>query len=175
MRWPIGASGGVAVALVLALSCWLPTLSAQQPERLVRIMTPNGKTVLAEVANTTEERAKGLMFRHSLPNGRGMLFTFSEPQLWTFWMKNTRIPLDIVWMDRHKRIVHVERNVPGCLRQDDGCPQYQPSEDALYVLEVGGGQSEVLQLERGKKLQFDVAGLHPVEPSSSGSRRGPGR
>jgi uncharacterized membrane protein (UPF0127 family) len=164
------------VALVLAFSCGLQALSAQEPrpERLVRIVTPNGKTVLAEVASTTEERAKGLMFRQSLPNGRGMLFTFAEPQPWTFWMKNTRIPLDIVWMDRHKRIVHVERNVPGCARQDDGCPQYQPSEDALYVLEVGGGQSEVLQLERGKKLQFDLSESHSPKPSASGSGRGPG-
>jgi uncharacterized membrane protein (UPF0127 family) len=125
--------------------------------KLVRIVTPLGQAIMAEVAKTNEERAKGLMFRDSLPKGRGMLFTFSEPQLWTFWMKNTRIPLDIVWMDHQKRIVYIERNVPGCSRQDDGCPQYQPSEDAMYVLEIAAGESDSLHLQRGVKLQFDLS------------------
>jgi uncharacterized membrane protein (UPF0127 family) len=159
-----------AAGLVLVCSGAVYEVSAQprQPEGLIRILTPDGKTILAEVADTTEERARGLMYRQSLPTGHGMLFTFSEPQLWTFWMKNTRIPLDIVWMNREKRIVHIERNVPACSRQDDGCPQYQPTEDALYVLEVGAGQSEALHLNRGVKLQFDLSQAAPSQPSHSG-------
>jgi uncharacterized protein len=148
----------VGMGLLLMMSSAL-SVSAEdrRSANLVRIITPLGHAIVAEVAKTNEERAKGLMFRDSLPKGRGMLFTFSEPQLWTFWMKNTRIPLDIVWMDRQKRIVHIERNVPGCSRQDDGCPQYQPSEDAMYVLEVAAGESESLHLQRGIKLQFDLS------------------
>jgi uncharacterized membrane protein (UPF0127 family) len=172
--WTLRVSG-LVITLGLGVA-WGPHASLAQnppPEALVRIVTPNGKTVLAEVADTTEERAKGLMFRQSLPLDRGMLFTFPEPQLWTFWMKNTRIPLDIVWMDRHKRIVHVERNVPGCSRQDDGCPQYQPGEDALYVLEIAGGQSGVLEMERGKKLQFELSESTLPKPSANGSQRNP--
>jgi len=127
------------------------------PEQgLVPVTTPRGVTILAEVADTTEKRARGLMFRDSLPEDRGMLFTFPEPQHWTFWMKNTRIALDIIWMDREKKIVHVERNVPGCNRSDDGCPQYQPNETALYVLELAAGRADRLQLERGTKLRFQL-------------------
>lgn len=123
---------------------------------LLPVTTPGGVTILAEVADTTEKRARGLMFRESLPEDRGMLFTFPEPQHWTFWMKNTRIALDIIWMDREKKIVHVERNVPRCNRSDDGCPQYQPNEKALYVLELPAGRADRLQLERGAKLRFQV-------------------
>ncbi|MBI4401028.1 MAG: DUF192 domain-containing protein [Nitrospirae bacterium] len=125
-------------------------------EKLVPVTTPLGVRILTELADTTEKRARGLMFRESLAKGRGMLFTFPEPQHWTFWMKNTRIALDIIWLDRHKKIVHVERNVPGCSRTDDGCPQYQPNEEALYVLELAAGMADSLRLERGVKLQFQV-------------------
>ena len=118
--------------------------------------TPAGTVILAELADTAEKRGRGLMFRESLPKDRGMLFTFSEPQQWTFWMKNTRIPLDIIWMDGKKKIVHVERNVPTCSRTDDGCPQYQPNDQAVYVLELGAGMAESLKLQRGMVLKFRI-------------------
>lgn len=137
-------------------------------EKLVSVTTPLGVRIHTELADTTEKRTRGLMFRKSLAKDRGMLFTFPEPQHWTFWMKNTRIALDIIWMDQHKKIVHVERNVPGCSRTDDGCPRYQPNEEALYVLELGAGMADSLKLERGVKLQFQIPSpvteprLHPA-------------
>jgi len=147
-----------------SFACGLAALSAAASDPsdnmaekgLIAITTPRKEVILAELADTTEKRARGLMFRDSLPKDRGMLFTFTEPQHWAFWMKNTRIPLDIIWMDGQKRIVYVERNVPGCSRTDDGCPQYQPTHEALYVLEVAAGMAEALQLQRGVKLHFQV-------------------
>ncbi|MBA2253405.1 MAG: DUF192 domain-containing protein [Nitrospirales bacterium] len=138
------------VALALSVSMQ----AAAGPDSLVQISTPNGATIQAEIADTTEKRAKGLMYRDSLAKDRGMLFTFAEPQLWTFWMKNTRIPLDIIWMDGKKRIVHIERNVPTCSRTDDGCPQYQPNDNAMYVLELASGVADALKLQRGSVLKF---------------------
>jgi uncharacterized membrane protein (UPF0127 family) len=138
------------IALVLSVS----TQAAAGQDGLVRISTPNGATIQAEIADTTEKRAKGLMYRESLAKDRGMLFTFAEPQLWTFWMKNTQISLDIIWMDGKKRIVHIERNVPTCPRTDDGCPQYQPNDNALYVLELAAGVADALKLQRGSVLKF---------------------
>lgn len=126
-------------------------------EGLVSVTTPQGTTILAEVADTTEKRARGLMFREALAKNHGMLFTFPEPQQWTFWMKNTKIALDIIWLDRSKKIVYVERNVQGCSRTDDGCPQYQPNDEALYVLEVAAGVADALHLQRGAKLQFQLS------------------
>jgi uncharacterized membrane protein (UPF0127 family) len=124
------------------------------PDTLITVKTPQGALIRAELADTALKRAQGLMFREQLSDDRGMLFIFGDAQPWTFWMKNTKIPLDIIWMDGKKTIVHIERNVPICTRQDDGCPQYHSEEGALYVLELGGGRAEALQLQRGMRLSF---------------------
>ena len=121
---------------------------------LIPIQLPGGVTIHAEVADTTKKRAQGLMYREHLDKNRGMLFTFDQAQPWTFWMKNTKIPLDIIWLNEKKQIIHIARNVPICTRTDDGCPQYQPNDPAMYVLELGGGEADRLKLERGSKLQF---------------------
>lgn len=123
-------------------------------DTLITVKTPKGSLIQAELADTAMKRAQGLMFREHLPDDRGMLFIFGDAQPWTFWMKNTKIPLDIIWMDAKKTIIHIERNVPICTRQDDGCPQYHSDEGALYVLELGGGRAEALQLQRGMRLSF---------------------
>ena len=141
---------------ILALMLAVSSRATAGQDGLVQISTPHGATIQAEIADTTEKRAKGLMYRDSLAKDRGMLFTFAEPQLWTFWMKNTRISLDIIWMDGKKRIVHIERNVPTCPRTDDGCPQYQPNDNAVYVLELAAGGADALKLQRGSVLKFQT-------------------
>ncbi|MCE3222030.1 MAG: uncharacterized protein K0S58_210 [Nitrospira sp.] len=136
---------------VVVLCIWTIGLSIEgrtadsPPETLITVKTPQGALIQAE---------QGLMFRERLADDRGMLFIFGDAQPWTFWMKNTKIPLDIIWMDGKKTIVHIERNVPICTRQDDGCPQYHSDEGALYVLELGGGRASALQLQRGMRLSF---------------------
>ena len=144
-RWAIAS----ALALLTALPCCI-----QADDGLVPIQLPGGVVIQAEIADTMKKRAEGLMYRDHLANGRGMLFTFDQAQPWTFWMKNTKIPLDIIWMNEKKQIIHIARNVPICTRTDDGCPQYQPNDPAMYVLELGGGEAERLKLEKGSKLQF---------------------
>ena len=143
------------IAFTLALLTALPSCT-QAGEGLIPIQLPGGVTIQAEIADTMKKRAEGLMYREYLPKDRGMLFTFDQAQPWTFWMKNTKIPLDIIWMNERKQIVHIARNVPVCTRNDDGCPQYQPNEPAMYVLELGGGEADRLKLERGSRLQFKL-------------------
>lgn len=145
---------GLLFTCLVALALSIRTQAIAGQDGFLQISTPSGVTIQAEIADTTEKRAKGLMYRDSLAKDRGMLFTFAEPQPWTFWMKNTRIPLDIIWMDGKKRIVHIERNVPTCSRTDDGCPQYQPNDNAMYVLELAAGVADALKLQRGSVLKF---------------------
>jgi uncharacterized protein len=121
---------------------------------LIPITLPGGTIIHAELADTPQKRAEGLMYREHLADDRGMLFTFSQAQAWVFWMKNTKIPLDLIWINEKKQIIHMEQNVPVCTRTDDSCPQYRPNEGALYVLELAGGRAESLKLQRGSKLQF---------------------
>ena len=148
----------LALFFILLLSFPCCTLAANDPTPpgLIPITIPGGTIIHAELADTPKKRAEGLMYREHLEPNRGMLFTFFQPQAWTFWMKNTKIPLDIIWMNEKKQVIHIESNAPICTRTDDSCPQYRPNEDALYVLELEGGRAESLKLQRGSKLQFRV-------------------
>ena len=123
---------------------------------MIPIKTPRGAVIYAELADTPIKRAQGLMFRETLPADHGMLFTFGDTQAWSFWMKNTQLSLDIIWLDPKKKIVHIERNVPICTKTDDSCPQYRPNDGAMFVLEVNGGRADALDLQRGKKLDFKL-------------------
>lgn len=142
--------------LLLLVPCSAQAGTDQAPAGLIPITLPGGAIIHAELADTPQKRAEGLMYRTHLGADRGMLFTFLQAQAWTFWMKNTKIPLDIIWMNEKKQIVHIEPNVPICTRQDDSCPQYRPNDESLYVLELAGGRAESLKLQRGSKLQFKV-------------------
>lgn len=122
---------------------------------LVSIQTPSGITIKAEVADTPFKRSVGLMYRDHLKKDHGMLFFFGQPQAWNFWMKNTKMALDLIWIDEKKRVTHIERNVPICTKSDDSCPQYRPnSDDAVYVLEITGGTVDGYKIEKGSRLHF---------------------
>lgn len=88
------------------------------------------------------------MYRTSLDQNEGMLFVFDQAMPWSFWMKNTLIPLDIIWMDAAFRVVHIEENVLPCMSTP--CPQYAPKEPAIYVLEVTAGTVSENALEVGE-------------------------
>ena len=119
---------------------------------LATISTPNGEILFAEVADTPAKRAQGLMFRTNLAPDRGMLFTFPELGHWTFWMKNTKIPLDIIWLDGSGKVVHIEPHVPICTRTDDGCPRYHSLKKAVYVLELKANMAERYEIHTGTPL-----------------------
>ena len=148
------AGVGLVAGGLLLLTVHLGRSEVGAPEPTLAIRTPQDFVIHAELADTPFKRAQGLMYRDSLPDDRGMLFIFGESQAWTFWMKNTRLPLDILWLNEQKQIVHLEANVPICTLSGDGCPQYQSNEPAMYVLELRGGRAKALRLTRGTKLRF---------------------
>jgi len=121
-------------------------------EKFVRVVLPGGASINAELAVTLEERARGLMFREKIGADQGMLFVFEEPDLHSFWMKNTLISLDILWLDPDRRIVHIERKVPPCV--SDPCPSYGPKIPASYVLELKAGGAENYGLKLFDRLDF---------------------
>jgi uncharacterized membrane protein (UPF0127 family) len=141
---------------LLSFPCWVQATTDPSLTGLVPITLPGGAIIHAELADTPQKRATGLMYREHLDADRGMLFMFTQAQAWVFWMKNTKISLDLIWMNEKKQIIHIEQNVPICTRTDDSCPQYRPNEEALYVLELAAGRAESLKLQRGSKLQFRI-------------------
>lgn len=86
-----------------------------------------------ETATTPEQRQQGLMFREYLDAQAGMLFVFEYDAPYAFWMKNTKMSLDIIWIDSEWRVVDSTTALP-C--EDDPCPSYYPRADARYVLEI---------------------------------------
>jgi len=122
---------------------------------LATIQTPAGVTIFAEIADTPDKRSRGLMFRTTLAPDRGMLFVFQELGHWTFWMKNTKIPLDIMWLDKKGTVLHIEHNVPICQKLGNSCPRYRPREKAISVLELRAGEAKKLKLHRGSKLTIE--------------------
>lgn len=120
--------------------------------RFVQIYFPDGRSVRAELAITPEERAQGLMFRHNIEFDQGMLFVFDREGIHSFWMKNMLMPLDLIWLDGEKRVVHVEREVPPCV--EEPCPTYASKVPALYVLELKAGSFEKRGLRMFDRLDF---------------------
>lgn len=112
-----------------------------------------GERYRVEVATTDEARARGLMFRDVLEPGTGMLFIHEREEPQAYWMKNTRIPLDILYFDSNQRLVAQRRNVPPCA-SGIHCPAYPSGRPSLYVLELSAGEAARLELEPGTELRF---------------------
>lgn len=112
-----------------------------------------GQRYVVEVADDDAERARGLMFREELPADRGMLFLHEREEPQAYWMKNTKIPLDILYFDSQRRLVSQQRDVPPC-SLGDGCPPYPSTGPARYVLELNAGQAARIGLQDGAELTF---------------------
>jgi len=150
-RRPPLARAGLALLLVLALG--LGALCQDRGrDKFIKVFFPDGKSVTAELAVTEEERARGLMFREKVQPDQGMLFVFEREDVHAFWMKNTLVPLDMLWLDSDRRIVHIAADVPPCLA--DPCPSYGPGSPARYVLELRAGEAARHWLRAGDRLQF---------------------
>ena len=111
----------------------------------------NEKCFEVEIADTDEERTKGLMFRKTLDENRGMLFIFEEERVYPFWMKNTLIPLDIIWLNRYGKVVFIAKVLP-C--EVEPCQIHNPEKEALYVLEVNSGISDEIGIKIGDTVKF---------------------
>jgi len=113
---------------------------------------PNGRSLTLELAATPQQRNIGLMLRPSMAENHGMLFLFPRPDRHAIWMKNMLMPIDILWLDDRKRIIHVETNVPPC--RIEPCLVYQPPTPAFYVIELAAGAAVNADLHPGVVLSF---------------------
>jgi uncharacterized membrane protein (UPF0127 family) len=123
----------------------------------VDLRWPGGaESFSVELADDPAERARGLMFRESLDPAAGMLFVYESPRRAQFWMKNTLIPLDMIFADAAGRVTRVHSNaIPGDLTPIDG------GEGVVYVLEINGGLADRLGIVPGAELR------HPAIPAAT--------
>jgi uncharacterized protein len=136
----------VAAVLILALFAFRPAVAAD--EQTLEIVTRSGvHSFTVELAATDEARSKGLMYRRELPEGRGMLFDFKQDQNAAMWMKNTYIPLDMIFIRADGRIQRIAENT-------------QPQSEKIItagapvraVLEVIGGTVRKLGIRAGDRV-----------------------
>ncbi|MBT8072450.1 MAG: DUF192 domain-containing protein [Gammaproteobacteria bacterium] len=113
-----------------------------------------GKTFAVELATTSEKQALGLMFRDSMPEDEGMLFIFPNEAPRSFWMKNTRIPLDIMYFDKNLKMVSLSADTPPC--RVARCPSYPSTGPAMYVLELNAGKAQELGVGPGSVLTLKL-------------------
>jgi uncharacterized membrane protein (UPF0127 family) len=118
-------------------------------------VTVNGLTLIADISVTNEQRTKGLSVKDDLAENEAMLFVFDNEAKHTFWMKDMKFPIDIIWIDSDKTITHIENNLQPC---SSGvlCPTYKPTDDSMYVLETVGGFAEKYDIVKGTRVGFEL-------------------
>jgi len=117
------------------------------------VFTTSGGAFLAQVdiqiADDDIERAVGLMHRDNLGENRGMLFIFAQEETRSFWMRNTHIPLDIIFVNAQKQIVSIHKNTTPYVEE-----QFSSGEPALYVVEVNGGFTNAHNINLGDRVDW---------------------
>lgn len=144
--------------LPLLLSLFAGACSATPTNQAMHDLSLHGHTFKVELATNNAQRERGLMYRTSLASDRGMLFVFPYVAPQAFWMKNTLIPLDILFFDKDRKLVSMQLNVPPC--KADPCPTYPSGKPAAYVLELAAGTVAQLGISNGDT--FSLKG--PVGP-----------
>jgi uncharacterized protein len=113
------------------------------------IFTKNQQKISIEIADNDQETTQGLMYRRAMPDSCGMLFIFPNSEPRTFWMKNTYIPLDILFLDEAKKIITIQANrIPF---SEEQIPSY---ENAKYVLEVNAGYCQRKGIQKGDGVKW---------------------
>lgn len=114
----------------------------------------DGHHFSVELATNDASRQRGLMMRTALAADHGMLFVFPVIGPQGFWMKNTLIPLDMLYFDEQRRLVSMQQNVPPC--KVDPCPTYPSAAPAIYVLELPAGTASRMGFRPGDVLKIDA-------------------
>ena len=113
-----------------------------------------GKVIQVEVANTNETRARGLMYRRSLPKDQGMLFVFPSTQPLSFWMKNTYIPLSIGFFNAERQLLEVQEMQPESVVLKQPSKTYKSRLPAKYALEMNKGWFSKNKIKPGVKFEY---------------------
>lgn len=119
------------------------------------IVTIGDAKVLADIADTPNKQTLGLDVRNNMTEAEGMLFPFERESEEGFWMNGMKFPLDIIWINSDKKVVHIEHSLPPC-PDPLHCPTYQPSENAKYVLETVAGFAQRHNVTNGTQVEFQL-------------------
>lgn len=136
----------------LALVALLPhSKNATKSQNLITKVIINDEAINVEIANTSQKQRSGLCCRDWLDPNSGMLFIYESPAVHRFWMKDTRIPLDMYWIDANSKIFFIEENV-----QPESYPKtFGPIEPSQFVLETNAGYAKNNGIKVGQAVDFE--------------------
>ncbi len=137
---------GLVIALLLCCSC------GKKRPTAVFSSSAGHRQVFLELVETEQEKAQGLMFRNRLEDDHGMLFIYHKDVKPSFWMKNTFLSLDILFLAKDGTLVDIFEQVPPCPMKP--CPTYTPSVLCRYVLEVKGGYAAQYHIRKGDRVEL---------------------
>jgi uncharacterized membrane protein (UPF0127 family) len=155
-----------AVQLTLTLALLAPACRADDAQPKLDTITltlKEGKSFTLEVADTEKKRSAGLMHRTTMPADHGMLFIFAKADNHAFWMKNTKIPLDLIFLDDAGKVVSIHT-----LKPDDETP-VPPDKPARYAIELNAGTAKTIGLKTGDTVTLPEKVLKPAKPSDDKS------
>ena len=118
----------------------------------INSVTLKNYTFSVDVADNDQERAKGLMFVESMEDSNGMLFIYPDEAIRGFWMRNTLIPLDMIFADSNLMVIDINKNALPC--GTGTCPVYYSKAPAQYILEINGGLSDAFNISLGDKVKI---------------------
>ena len=121
--------------------------------KLEKVCIEDKACFYSEIADNRSEREKGLSGREALDNNNGMLFIFEEETFPGFWMKDMNFPIDILWINKNKEIIGIEKSIQPCKTEKE-CPVFYPNSRIKYALEINSGFSEVYGFEKGNSVYF---------------------
>lgn len=140
-----------AMALLLITGAML--FNAPPQTQIIEIQFPSGARLLADVADTPEKLLFGLAFREFLPKNEGMLFIFDKSDAHRIWTKGFQIPVDVIWVDESKQVVHLVKGAEPC--SQDPCPFYgPPPQNARYIIQTNVGFAQREGVVAGTELTF---------------------
>ena len=143
--------------LVMALLLMSGALLFNAPEQtqVINVNFPSGAVLKAEVADTPEKLLFGLAFRNVLPPDEGMVYIFEESGPHRVWTKEFQFPVDVIWVDESKIVVHVVENAPPCMESQ--CTWYgPPPQKARYIIEANAGFVKQADVTLGAQLKFTL-------------------
>lgn len=150
-----------ALTLVTSYTSALPKITDTRIEKLpVLKLKLGGRTIAAEIADSDDERERGLMYRKSMGADEGMLFVFEEEQEMAFWMKNTLIPLSIGYFDGQRRLLNTVEMTPAVM--GEARPKTYPAKGAaLYALEMNKGWFTKHAIKPGTVIEIPTTKVGP--------------
>mgnify|MGYP006259988871 CR=1 FL=1 len=141
-----------AISVVLLFSSLSFSAEKSFPTKKIKV---GGKTLVVEIASTTVEQERGLMFRNSLGEDEGMLFVFNNEETRFFWMKNTLIDLSIGYFNRSGILIDIQEMKSGKGIADTSLPSYASAQPAKYALEMNKGWFDKNKIKLGTKLKIN--------------------